>query len=159
MCDVQDFVVADTKTIDTRDGPVQMHFATLGDPCSRPEALTEPFVQPFDGRSTTLARDAPNVVCEGGKLRGALYSDRNLVMIGPLFHAQPLDAPLVARADNDAPRPGRMTTLADGSGFQDEYEYGPMCAQRERNGHDSGMGEIFRRVANVAPIKVLPQRI
>jgi|AntAceMinimDraft_5_1070358.scaffolds.fasta_scaffold55214_2 hypothetical protein len=32
------------------------------------------------------------------------------------------------------------------------------CARREANGHDSGMGEIFRRAAAVSPIKPLPVR-
>ena len=57
VCDVQDFVKVDTITVTTRDqGPVKMHFAVIGDPCEHPEKLREPFVQPFDGRYTTLER-------------------------------------------------------------------------------------------------------
>jgi hypothetical protein len=40
----------------------------------------------------------------------------------------------------------------------DVDEYAGECARREANGHDSGMGEIFRRAAAVSPIKPLPVR-
>jgi len=33
-----------------------------------------------------------------------------------------------------------------------EGEYGPQCGEREANGFNSGMGEIFRRVAQISPI-------
>ena len=33
-----------------------------------------------------------------------------------------------------------------------EGEYGPQCGEREANGFNSGMGEIFRRVAAMTPI-------
>ena len=38
--------------------------------------------------------------------------------------------------------------------IQDEYEWGPMCKDRARNGYNSGMGEIFRKVAGISPIQV-----
>merc|ERR1712110_362704 len=87
VCDVQDFVVADTKTVMTAEGPVLLHWAVLGNPCLHPEKLHEPFFQPFDGRQTTLIRDAPNVRCEGGELQGSPLSDHGHVIIGPLFDA------------------------------------------------------------------------
>ena len=49
VCDVQDFVLADTATVATAQGSVRMWFATLGDPCAHPEELRRPFTQPFDG--------------------------------------------------------------------------------------------------------------
>ena len=36
--------------------------------------------------------------------------------------------------------------------FQDDVEYSDMCSQRAANGYDSGMGEIFRRVAAITPV-------
>merc|ERR1719453_107855 len=53
VCDTQDFIRVDTKTILTADGNRTYHWAVLGNPCDHPEELTRPFVQPFDGRSTT----------------------------------------------------------------------------------------------------------
>jgi hypothetical protein len=40
---------------------------------------------------------------------------------------------------------------ANGVSFQDEYEYSEMCQERAANGFQSGMGEIFRRVASITP--------
>lgn len=163
VCDVQDFVMADTKAVQTQEGPVQMHFAVIGDPCVRPDELHRPFVQPFYGQETTLARDAPEVRCVDGRLAGAVISDHGHVMIGSLFDAQPLqehvgsDFMLEARHAESA-QPGRISRI-DGVAFQDETEYAPLCAKRERNGHDSGMGEIFRRVAAISPLVSSPGRL
>ena len=56
VCDTQDFIKVDTKTVTLRGGESrQFHFAVIGNPCDDPAALRRPFVQPFDGRSTTLA--------------------------------------------------------------------------------------------------------
>ncbi|CAK0847648.1 unnamed protein product [Prorocentrum cordatum] len=48
--------------------------------------------------------------------------------------------------------PGRITERG-GVRYQDEEEYGPMCRDRAANGYNSGMGEIFRKVAAITPIK------
>lgn len=153
VCDTWDFIKVDTRTVATAEGPRQRRFVVIGDPCGDEAALDAPFVQPFDGRSTTLRRDAPEVRCVDGRLEGATLSDRGHVIIGLFF-----DAP----EDDDgrggalvAPRPGRVTTV-DGLAFQDDVEYTGECALREANGFDSGMGEIFRRVAAVAPIAPPP---
>ena len=160
VCDVQDFVVADTKTVATADGERQLWWAVIGDPCVNPAKLHEPFTQPFDGRETTLARDAPNVQCdESGKLRGAPRSDHGHVIIGPLFETQRIGVPTLP-PPQDQQQPGKIAVDgASGVSYQDEHEYAAMCAERERNGHNSGMGEIFRRVAAVAPLKVAPDRL
>lgn len=50
-------------------------------------------------------------------------------------------------------QPGRVRTVA-GKLVQDEYEWGPTCAQRAAAGYNSGMGEIFRRVAGISPIVI-----
>ena len=160
VCDVQDFVVADTKTVATADGERQLWWAVIGDPCVNPAKLHEPFTQPFDGRETTLARDAPNVQCdESGKLRGAPRSDHGHVIIGPLFETQRIGVPTLP-PPQDQQQPGKIAVDgASGVSYQDEHEYAAMCAERERNGHNSGMGEIFRRVAAVAPLQVAPDRL
>ena len=62
VCDTQDFIRVDTLNITAADGvPRRVHVAVIGDPCMRPEALREPFVQPFDKRKTTLEREAKEV--------------------------------------------------------------------------------------------------
>ena len=50
------------------------------------------------------------------------------------------------------PTPGKVQTAPDGTQFQDEHEYGPM--NRAANGYNSGMGEIFRKVAAVTEIAI-----
>ena len=52
------------------------------------------------------------------------------------------------------PEPGRiMVDAASGLRFQDEFEYDHQCADRERNGFNSGMGEIVIAVErNARPI-------
>lgn len=40
------------------------------------------------------------------------------------------------------------------SAFQDEVDFELMCEDRKQHGYNSGMGEIFRRVAAVSPVKV-----
>merc|ERR1719253_547870 len=57
----------------------------------------------------------------------------------------------------DNPTPGRLskvlhTDKTGMTGYHDEREYKPMCEDRARNGYNSGMGEIFRKVCAVAPI-------
>jgi len=37
--------------------------------------------------------------------------------------------------------------------YQDEFEFAEMCEDRKNAGYNSGMGEIFRRVAMISPIQ------
>ncbi|KAH8046511.1 hypothetical protein JL720_16374 [Aureococcus anophagefferens] len=146
VCDTQDFIRADTKTITTKTETRVAHFAVIGNPCAYPEKLDEPFVQPFDGRSTTLRRDAAEVRCGAdGSLEGATLSDHGHVIIGLFF-----DAPDDAVDAGDA-QPGRVRQLGAVS-FQDETDFAPSCGDRAAHGYNSGMGEIFRRVAAINPI-------
>ena len=140
VCDTQDFIRADTKTITTKTETRVAHFAVIGNPCAYPEKLDEPFVQPFDGRSTTLRRDAAEVRCGAdGSLEGATLSDHGHVIIGLFF-----DAPDDAVDAADA-QPGRVRQLGAYS-FQDEADFAPSCGDRAAHGYNSGMGEIFRQV-------------
>ncbi|KAJ1638692.1 hypothetical protein T492DRAFT_941698 [Pavlovales sp. CCMP2436] len=136
----------------------------LGDPCKNEAQLDVPFVQPFGHRMTTLKREAPAVVCEEGqgrRLQGATYSDHGHIIVSLLFDAETMGgegstgtgsgaSALVGEAHT--PTPGRLTQDASGKTFQDESEFLTMCATRAAQGYNSGMGEIFRKVAAITPI-------
>lgn len=154
VCDTQDYIRVDTKTITTADGPVKMRVAVIGNPCHNPEKLDEPFVQPFDRRTTTLSREAREVRCNGSTLEGATLSDHGYIIISLFFDlpGKANDSVAIASAeDSTTPVPGRMTTLY-GTTFQNEYEYSDECTRRADAGYNSGMGEIFRKVAAISPI-------
>ena len=107
--------------VTTADGPKVYRFAVIGDPCRNEEQLDVPFVQPFDGRTTTLRRDAPEVRCENGQLIGATRTDHGFVAISMFF-----DAPSEEEADRGVWQPGRITR-SGGHVFQDDVEYSDMC--------------------------------
>ena len=146
VCDTWDFIKVDTLTITTADGPKLYRFAVIGDPCRNEEQLDVPFVQPFDGRTTTLRRDAPEVRCADGRLIGATRTDHGFIAISMFF-----DAPIDEEEDRGVWQPGRVVQRG-GHVFQDDVEYSDMCADRASNGYNSGMGEIFRRVAAITPV-------
>ncbi len=52
------------------------------------------------------------------------------------------------------PEPGRIS-MHHGLSVQDEFEYKGWCKDRADNGYNSGMGEIFRRVAMISPIDIV----
>jgi len=133
VCDTQDFIRADTKTIRTSDRGEQTYsVVVIGNPCDHPEKLTEPFIQPFDKRSTTIAQDAREVRCSAdGHLIGATLSDHGYIILGMFFNTSSVPAT---------------------EGFQDEDKFVDHCEDRKQNGYNSGMGEIFRRVAAISPI-------
>jgi len=145
VCDTWDFIKVDTLTVKTADGPKVYRFAVIGDPCLNEQQLDVPFIQPFDGRTTTLRRDAPEVRCENGHLIGATRTDHGFVAISMFF-----DAPIEEEEDRGVWQPGRVVQR-DGHVFQDDVEYSDMCADRASNGYNSGMGEIFRLVAAITP--------
>ena len=82
-----------------------------------------------------------------GRLIGATRTDHGFVAISMFF-----DAPTDEEADRGVWQPGRITRSTDGHVFQDDVEYSDMCADRASNGYNSGMGEIFRRVAAITPV-------
>lgn len=161
VCDTQDFIKVDTKTVDTAHGPRKFMFAVIGNPCRFPEKLHEPFVQPFDQRSTTIAQEAAEVRCGAdGELLGATLSDHGHIIISMFFeptegaHAQGSSSALTAyetrqlATTGNTPTPGRISQ-SSGVSFQDEFEFSLLCRQREEAGFNSGMGEIFRKVAAI----------
>lgn len=168
VCDTQDFIHIDTKTIDTANGPRQYHFAVLGNACDNAEMLTKPFMQAFGHGRTTLKQSAPEVRCgSDGTLLGATLSDHGFPIINMFFDAvtdtQPsrTDGPSALATQYEEgsllaplpdPTPGRISKSKDGVSFSDEREWEPMCSNRAANGYNSGMGEIFRKVAGITPI-------
>lgn len=160
VCDTEDFLSVDTLTVRTKEGDTKMYFAAMGDPCVNEEALSVPFTQPFGTRTTTLLQDAPEVRCVNGKLAGATFTDHGLVAIGGFFPADSDDGNdlSVVQVSTTRGQPGRIATTSAGIAYQDEREYSEMCYERELNGHNSGMGEIFRKVAAIHPSKPAQHR-
>lgn len=134
VCDTQDFIRIDTKNVTTAGGETRRyHFAVLGNPCDHPEELSKPFIQPFYGRGeTTLTREAPEVRCDqNGKLEGAYLSDHGYIIISMFFDEE--------KSLNS----------------MDETVFEHHCKDRADNGYNSGMGEIFRKVAAISPVKLI----
>lgn len=154
VCDTQDFIKIDTKNVTTADGERTYRFAVLGNPCNYPEALQKPFTEPWGG-TTTLAESAAEVRCKDGLLINAPLSDHGYIIITMFFDFPGQSAEngwsVGPRPSSQAPQPGRISQF-EGVGFHDEAEFGPMCTDRARNGYNSGMGEIFRKVAAISPI-------
>jgi len=134
VCDTQDFIRVDIRNITTIGGESrQYHFAVLGNPCDHPEDLKRPFIQPFHwGGETTLEREAPEVRCDkDGRLEGAYVSDHGYIIISMFFEED------------------------HGMRSMDESLFAGHCKQRADAGYNSGMGEIFRKVAAISPVKLL----
>jgi len=137
VCDTQDFIRIDTKNITLLGGESrQYHFAVLGNPCDHPEELTRPFkqVEVYGRGETTIKQEAPEVRCDAaGKLDGAYLSDGGYIIINMFFDEDP-----------------SLNSM-------DESLFAQMCTQRADAGYNSGMGEIFRKVAAVSPVLIQPQ--
>jgi hypothetical protein len=165
VCDTQDYIRIDTKTITFQDGKQQkLYFTVIGNPCDDPEQLHKPFYQPFYGGSTaTIAQTAKEVRClDGGIMEGATLSDHGYIIISMFFDAMEVNepSPSLLSSELDAPpAPGRISSV-DINGktilFQDEREWENHCTDRARNGYNSGMGEIFRQVCSISPIPTTP---
>eukprot|EP00933_Yihiella_yeosuensis_P084687 TRINITY_DN992_c0_g1_i1.p1 TRINITY_DN992_c0_g1~~TRINITY_DN992_c0_g1_i1.p1 ORF type:complete len:254 (-),score=45.47 TRINITY_DN992_c0_g1_i1:442-1203(-) len=137
ICDTQDFIKVDTKSVTTKDGQVKKYnFAVIGDPCKNPDALNKPFGQSFASfglrgpSETTLGDEAPEVKCENGRLVGAPMSDSGNVIIGMFFDVDPSEKSIEAT------------------------DFNKMCSERAEQGYNSGMGKIFRKVADITPMLV-----
>jgi len=131
ICDSKDFIRIDTKNITMLGGETrQYHFQVVGNPCERPGELAKPFVDPFGRGQTTLNHEAPDVRCDqNGKLEDAHMSDNGHIIIG-LYHEE--DESLKS---------------------MDEASFKDMCEHRAAQGYNSGMGQIFRKVAEITPLK------
>jgi hypothetical protein len=134
VCDMEDFVHVDKVKVEGK----AYNALVIGNPCSNRELilpdgkLDVTFTDPFDTSvKTSLAESAPDVVCECGKgasectLVNATLSEAGHPIIG-LLHASRAGEDLTAESQ---------------------------CASREENGFRSGMGLIFRKVAEINPIE------
>merc|ERR1711871_155736 len=154
VCDTVDFLKVDTKTIETSEGARQYWFTVIGNPCatSRGSAfLEDEFVSPFDGRSYTLSGVAAEVRCgDNGELLGATLSDNGLPIIGMIHDSVEATHTLLTPLTDATP--GRISVDAEYGGYNDYRDMQPVCQERAESGYASGMGEIFRQVASVAPL-------
>lgn len=141
VCDTMDFIHVDTKTVETRDGPTELRFVVIGDPCENEEALEEPFTEVFDEKRTTLREVAPELTCDAGKLAGATFSDEGHVIIG-LLHDGP-----------DLTPPTGETATPRGESPTESVDWRARCEGRAEKGYRSGMGAIFREAAQVTPVR------
>lgn len=154
VCDTQDFIRVDTRNVTTADGERTYRFAVIGNPCNHPEELSKPYDDAFGRGQSTLARDAPEVRCKDGELLDAPLSDHGHVIINMFFDPpEQVASGSTALATLGAPQPGRISEVG-GVKFQDEHEYSTMCVERKLAGYNSGMGEIFRRVAGISPVAI-----
>jgi hypothetical protein len=134
----------------TADGPKTYYFAVIGNPCDKADMLHVPFVQPFGFYETTLAKEAAEVRCSSGLLEGATLSDHGYPILSMFFDAAIPESG--TGAVGRVPQPGFMSKVGDVE-FQDEHDFVNLCRERKEAGYNSGMGEIFRRVASISPIK------
>lgn len=141
VCDTQEFIKVDTKTITTKDGPKQYYFTVIGNPCMHSSALRESWQDPFSGTTVTLQQTAPDVKCSGYDLEKATLSDHGNIIIGMFFET------------------GASGHSTSDEGFNDSAEAKGYCEQRAQNGYQSGMGEIFRKVALITPVGEVKQEL
>jgi len=155
VCDTQDFIKVDTRTVRTASGERKYNFAVIGNPCKNEAELRRPFQDTFGRGMQTLSMVAPEVRCQDGELLGAPLSDNGHIIIAMFFDAPEgsQDALLMPVAGGRQAEPGRVSEIS-GVRYQDELEFAPMCEDRKNTGYKSGMGEIFRKVASISPIQV-----
>jgi uncharacterized protein (DUF2237 family) len=120
-CDARDWTVVDTKTIALKDGKKKaFNFFVIGDPCEK------------GGIPDNLKRQAPELGCNGQKLKGAMRSDHGKVIIGMFFPA--------------------TSSAQCAMGPQEEQKLDAMCQDRAQSGDKSGMGKIFIDLAKINPV-------
>jgi hypothetical protein len=91
-------------------------------------------------RQDAIPIQAPDVNCGSqGRLEKAMLSDHGHIIIGMMYEIGI----------------GEHSSSQEQSTSQKEF--GTMCEQRASSGYRSGMGEIFRQVAAIAPIDVSVQ--
>jgi len=129
ICDLTDWVHADTKMMTFADGVKSVQVLVLGDPCKHSEKLQEKFVDPFSGHEESLQETAPEIVCQGDVLQGTIFSDGGYPIIGIFYQTV-------------------QGNSMDGTTADVQAE----CDQRASSGYASGMGQIFRKVAMINPI-------
>lgn len=147
ICDMNEHVRVDTKTVNLADGPKSFDWLVIGDPCKNPSKLQTTFIDPFSSEPTKLGEAAPELECVDGKLRGATYSDSDHVIIG-MFFTDDESIQKVQPADILGPDGNNPAKIKDDPTFG----FAPLCQMRKQQGYNSGMGLIFIKVAQITPI-------
>lgn len=135
VCDTEEFIRVDTKTVQTATGVRKFNFQVIGNPCASPafdSTYTALWDDPFQpSRKSSLKESAPDVNCDSGNLAAAVTSDNGNIIVGMVFDEA-----------NDF----------QGMGFTDvanEPKLQEFCLERKAAGYNSGMGVIFAKVANI----------
>jgi len=147
ICDMNELVRVDTKTLKTASGNKSYHFLVIGDPCKHPERLNAKFVDPFSEQNVSLSDEAPEVKCHDSKLKGAVFSDHGHPIIGMIW----TDAKQLSSVPSYSEERKLRSQVSDPT-----FGYGKVCVLRKRMGYNSGMGLLFHLVAGIAPIPGLP---
>jgi len=103
-------------------GSHSFNFFVIGDPCKNGGSIPD-----------SLKKDAPELECDGGKLKGATMSDAGHVIIGMLFD------------ENSDGTCGNA-----GGEFETQVSQG--CKERVHDVNKSGMGSIFIDLAKINPV-------
>lgn len=144
FCDLLDFAYVDTVTV----AGACYNAIVMGNPCANEELLDDDgkldvaFEDPFrPGQIANLAEMAPEVACECSnsrcRLRNATLSDGGYPVIGLFFDA--------SEGEDWENRPPSLDRTRTGIAFD--------CQGREEQGYSSGMGMVFRKVAEINPIQ------
>ena len=116
----------------------QPELAILADDGKLDVAFEDPF---RPGQIANLAEMAPEVACECSnsrcRLRNATLSDGGYPVIGLFFDA--------SEGEDWENRPPSLDRTRTGIAFD--------CQGREEQGYSSGMGMVFRKVAEINPIQ------
>merc|ERR1719231_561598 len=163
VCDTEEFIKLDTKTIETADGPKTYEFQVLGDPCLKEGALAERFTDPFGRGTISLEEVAPAITCGDDGLDKAYRSDHGYIIIGMVFDVveevgkpEPLEAPFPGVLATYEPAGDHSLFGGQQYGFQDGRDLQLQCEARKEDGYNSGMGAIFVQAAKVTPVESHP---
>jgi len=131
---MEDFVHVDTVRVQGKS----YNALVIGNPCVKKELilpngkLDVSFKDPFDPSvETNLAETAPDVVCDCGK------SDSECTLVNATL------------SEAGHPIIGLLHSRSDGLDLTEQAN----CAAREDGVYKSGMGLIFRKVAEINPIE------
>merc|ERR1719499_2781890 len=159
-----DFIRYDTKTVKVKAAgsgfeAKEFVFVVEPEPCENEAKLEEEYIEPFRGQKTNLYKSAPELKCVAGNvpgkkvLEGAVLSDHGYPIIGMIHDSVPFDEKYEC-SDSNSDKPGRMQDAINGKGqYQSACELKSMCARRAKQGYNSGMGLIFRKVAGIGAYK------
>jgi len=141
-CDTMDYIHLDTATVQTADGARSYLVTVIGDPCTDGPSQLEAEYTDAQGQRNLLATQAPEVTCEGNKLRGATVSDNGYPILSLFFTAEGTSS-----TGNSTAVIGVVDSANDVNDMMANQ-----CKQRSESGFQSGMSMIFRQIASITPI-------